>query len=110
MAAKHKSVALEHGNNINVVCSTVQSSINALFWSLFGMTDLSSLEVNTENEDSVYKTQTTLLRWLFGTYNVVAIVILLNMLIAMMAHSYDNVLEKSKRKCKFGFSKKYQKI
>ena len=57
-----------------------------LFWSLFGITQIKDVEI-VEGHDSVERVGTML----FGAYHVAAIVVLINMLIAMMSNSFQEI-------------------
>lgn len=55
-----------------------------LFWAVFGLVDLESFELDGIKAFTRF--------WgmlMFGTYSVINIVVLLNLLIAMMNHSYQ---------------------
>ena len=89
-----------------IPCSTIFSSAECLFWSLFGAFDISDLEKPSELDNSPGDKSTTnahisILKTVFGFYNVVAVIILLNMLIGMMAKSYDGVEEKAQQSWAF---------
>ena len=71
-----------------------------LFWTLFNYGDPKYADVVVGNEISKNETvkhkMTEGMGYiLYGTYNVISVIVLLNMLIAMMAHSYE-VIEVSK--------------
>ncbi|XP_077863792.1 short transient receptor potential channel 4-like, partial [Saccoglossus kowalevskii] len=79
---------------------SVVDSLTTLFWALFGMAELSTLDIRgadhwfTENIG----------RLLFAAYNVVAIVVLLNVLIAMMSNTYTRIEEDADMQWKFSRS------
>lgn len=59
-------------------------TIQTLFWAVFGLVDLDSFELDGIKVFTRF--------WgmlMFGTYSVINIVVLLNLLIAMMNHSYQ---------------------
>lgn len=59
-------------------------TIQTLFWAVFGLVDLESFELDGIKVFTRF--------WgmlMFGTYSVINIVVLLNLLIAMMNHSYQ---------------------
>lgn len=58
-----------------------------LFWALFDKTDLEAFELESS---TFYITQTTG-ETLFAIFNIVAILISLNMLIAMMSNSFQQI-------------------
>ena len=89
------------GNDTSVKCNYIQfkdmkSSLHGLFWYLFG-----NIEVDTL---SLYGKQPFLEVIGFiltGTYHVAAIIILINMLIAMMAKSFEATSENKEAEWKF---------
>ena len=67
-----------------------------LFWTLFNYGEPKYAEVVVGNEMSKnemvkHKMTEGMGYILYGTYNVISVIVLLNMLIAMMAHSYDAI-------------------
>ncbi|KAK9745577.1 Ion transport protein [Popillia japonica] len=71
-----------------------------LFWAVFGLIDLESFDL------SGIKIFTRFWGMLmFGTYSVINIVVLLNLLIAMMNHSYQLISERADIEWKFARSK-----
>ncbi|GJQ65198.1 hypothetical protein Trydic_g7337 [Trypoxylus dichotomus] len=71
-----------------------------LFWAVFGLVDLESFDL------SGIKIFTRFWGMLmFGTYSVINIVVLLNLLIAMMNHSYQLISERADIEWKFARSK-----
>lgn len=64
-----------------------QRIIRTVFWSIFGMADYDAVELG------VYGSSITSIvgEILFGIYNWIMIIILINMLIAMMARSYETI-------------------
>lgn len=73
--------------------SSLFETSQTLFWAVFGLVDLESFELN---EIKIFTRFWGML--MFGTYSVINIVVLLNLLIAMMNHSYQlisvNILDK----------------
>ncbi|XP_014255140.2 transient receptor potential-gamma protein isoform X2 [Cimex lectularius] len=71
-----------------------------LFWAVFGLIDLDNFEL------AGIKTFTRFWGMLmFGTYSVINIVVLLNLLIAMMNHSYQLISERADIEWKFARSR-----
>ncbi|XP_024939576.1 transient receptor potential-gamma protein isoform X3 [Cephus cinctus] len=71
-----------------------------LFWAVFGLVDLESFELDGIKVFTRF--------WgmlMFGTYSVINIVVLLNLLIAMMNHSYQLISERADVEWKFARSK-----
>ncbi|POI21947.1 hypothetical protein CIB84_014306, partial [Bambusicola thoracicus] len=59
-------------------------TLQSLFWSIFGLINLYVTNVQPKHEFTEFVGAT-----MFGTYNVISLVVLLNMLIAMMNNSYQ---------------------
>ncbi|XP_051166224.1 transient receptor potential-gamma protein isoform X11 [Leptopilina boulardi] len=75
-------------------------TIQTLFWAVFGLVDLESFELDGIKIFTRF--------WgmlMFGTYSVINIVVLLNLLIAMMNHSYQLISERADIEWKFARSK-----
>ncbi|XP_008550220.1 transient receptor potential-gamma protein isoform X4 [Microplitis demolitor] len=75
-------------------------TIQTLFWAVFGLIDLESFELDGIKIFTRF--------WgmlMFGTYSVINIVVLLNLLIAMMNHSYQLISERADVEWKFARSK-----
>ncbi|XP_070534853.1 transient receptor potential-gamma protein-like [Ptychodera flava] len=78
----------------------LQTALSTLFWTLFGMTDLRSVEVTVANHWI-----TELVGYfLFAVYHIIAIVALLNILIAMMSNTYTRIEEDADIQWKFSRS------
>lgn len=68
---------------MNSICSLWETT-QTLFWAVFGLVDLDSFELDGIKIFTRF--------WgmlMFGCYSVINIVVLLNLLIAMMNHSYQ---------------------
>ena len=63
------------------------SSVEAIFWSLFGQIDRENFKIEEEEYEVIWKTGMIF----FGTFNVVAVLVALNMLIAMLNESYNRI-------------------
>lgn len=61
-------------------------TLQSLFWSIFGLISLYVTNVEPRHEFTEFVGTT-----MFGTYNVISLVVLLNMLIAMMNNSYQHI-------------------
>lgn len=61
-------------------------TLQSLFWSVFGLISLYVTNVEPGHEFTEFVGST-----MFGTYNVISLVVLLNMLIAMMNNSYQHI-------------------
>ncbi|XP_055876461.1 short transient receptor potential channel 7-like isoform X2 [Biomphalaria glabrata] len=86
----------------------LQQTFSSLFWSMFGHTNIADITINHPKRsgdtapDLLYtpdnpqmENSTTLVEtvgmYLFGIYHVVIIIVLINMLIAMMSHSFEDI-------------------
>lgn len=72
----------------------------SLFWASFGLVDLVSFELSGIKSFTRF--------WallMFGSYSVINIIVLLNMLIAMMSNSYQMISERSDSEWKFARSR-----
>ncbi|XP_022246931.1 transient receptor potential-gamma protein-like, partial [Limulus polyphemus] len=80
--------------------ANVFESSQTLFWASFGLIDLDSFELTNIKSYTRF--------WgmlMFGSYSVINIVVLLNLLIAMMNHSYQMISEHTDTEWKFARSK-----
>ena len=71
----------------------------SLFWASFGLVDLMAFELTGIKSFTRF--------WallMFGSYSVINIIVLLNMLIAMMSNSYQIIYERSDTEWKFARS------
>ena len=74
--------------NCNVF-ARFENTFQTVFWALFGMGDADVVELG----ESIRGGLTTRVGYfVFGVYNIAAVIICLNMLIAMMSSSFQNVL------------------
>ncbi len=77
-----------------------------LFFGLFGLVSPDNLPDLQRNP--VWAT--TLVRIVYGTYLVITFIVLLNLLIAMMEHTYDRIQEESDLEWKFGRAKLFRNM
>lgn len=63
---------------------SLPAALTSLFWSLFGLLELSELDNCTIAEETVG-------RWMLGIWLVQATIVLLNMLIALVTNKFDEV-------------------
>ncbi|XP_007954133.1 short transient receptor potential channel 5 [Orycteropus afer afer] len=80
-----KGIRCEKQNN---AFSTLFETLQSLFWSVFGLLNLYVTNVKARHEFTEFVGAT-----MFGTYNVISLVVLLNMLIAMMNNSYQLIAQ-----------------
>ncbi|XP_070556557.1 short transient receptor potential channel 1-like [Ptychodera flava] len=67
--------------------TSMPRSVVTLFWTLFGMTHISTLQVGDSWTDRWFTEAVA--NVLFAIYHVLAVIVLLNVLIAMMSHTYQ---------------------
>lgn len=88
----------QHINNCVNLCSLFETS-QSLFWASFGLVDLMAFDLTGIKSFTRF--------WallMFGSYSVINIIVLLNMLIAMMSNSYQIISERSDTEWKFARS------
>ncbi|XP_038420683.1 short transient receptor potential channel 3 isoform X7 [Canis lupus baileyi] len=88
------------GAKVNAAFTTVEESFKTLFWSIFGLSEVTSVVLKYDHkfiENIGYV--------LYGIYNVTMVVVLLNMLIAMINSSYQEIEDDSDVEWKFARSK-----
>ncbi|KAL9980318.1 hypothetical protein ACROYT_G008886 [Oculina patagonica] len=71
-----------------------------LFFSLFGLTEVEKLRPDTDDSATFILAKAT-----FGIYNVITIIVLINLLIAMMSDTYQRIQMQSDIEWKFGRAK-----
>ncbi|XP_043231293.1 short transient receptor potential channel 4-like [Amphibalanus amphitrite] len=93
---------------------TLHGSVRTLFWALFGMTSLESVQVVVENLPGGTEQLPVINKHnfteavgytLFAVFHVLCVVILMNMLIAVMSDSFENVHEFVDKEWKFARTK-----
>ncbi|XP_062393394.1 short transient receptor potential channel 7-like [Sardina pilchardus] len=88
------------GAKYNPAFTTVEESFKTLFWSIFGLSEVISVVLKYD-----HKFIENIGYILFGVYNVTMVVVLLNMLIAMINHSYQEIEEDADVEWKFARAK-----
>ncbi|XP_055004227.1 short transient receptor potential channel 4a [Boleophthalmus pectinirostris] len=84
----------------NNAFSTLFETLQSLFWSIFGLINLYVTNVKPDHQFTEFVGAT-----MFGTYNVISLVVLLNMLIAMMNNSYQHIADHADIEWKFARTK-----
>uniref|UniRef100_A0AAQ5Y611 Transient receptor ion channel domain-containing protein n=1 Tax=Amphiprion ocellaris TaxID=80972 RepID=A0AAQ5Y611_AMPOC len=84
----------------NNAFSTLFETLQSLFWSIFGLISLYVTNVEPEHKFTEFVGST-----MFGTYNIISLVVLLNMLIAMMNNSYQHIADHADIEWKFARTK-----
>ncbi|KAG7484450.1 hypothetical protein MATL_G00049450 [Megalops atlanticus] len=92
-----KGIRCEKQNN---AFSTLFETLQSLFWSIFGLISLYVTNVKAHHEFTEFVGAT-----MFGTYNIISLVVLLNMLIAMMNNSYQHIADHADIEWKFARTK-----
>ncbi|XP_070556011.1 short transient receptor potential channel 4-like [Ptychodera flava] len=92
----------QQGNVDAEVCveqpyKSLLSSLAALFWTVFGMSDIRSLDMTLSDR---WFTE-VIANVLFALYQVLAVIVLLNILIAMMSNTYQRVADDEDMQWKF---------
>ncbi|XP_077863895.1 short transient receptor potential channel 4-like [Saccoglossus kowalevskii] len=80
--------------------ATISGTLNSLFWALFGVNNLDSLTVEGDT-DWVIEVVGYIL---YGAYHLIAIIVLLNILIAMMSNTYTRIDEDADMQWKYSRS------
>uniref|UniRef100_A0A8C5MUN2 Transient receptor ion channel domain-containing protein n=1 Tax=Leptobrachium leishanense TaxID=445787 RepID=A0A8C5MUN2_9ANUR len=100
-------VAEEHDNCKGIHCeiqnnafSTFFETLQSLFWALFGLVNLQVMSVNSSHEFTEFVGAT-----MFGTYTVISLIVLLNMLVAIMNNSYKLIADHADTEWKFARAK-----
>ncbi|CAF0823158.1 unnamed protein product [Rotaria sordida] len=82
---------------------TMGGTFKTVFWSLFGLSEKDGVKLGEYN--NVF---TELVGYfIYGTFNIASVIVLLNMLIAMMSKSYETIEEHADVEWKFARSKLY---
>ncbi|XP_073685597.1 short transient receptor potential channel 4a [Garra rufa] len=84
----------------NNAFTTMFETLQSLFWSIFGLVALHVTNVDADHEFTEFVGAT-----MFGTYNIISLVVLLNMLIAMMNNSYQHIADHADIEWKFARTK-----
>ncbi|XP_062242538.1 short transient receptor potential channel 4-like isoform X2 [Platichthys flesus] len=82
-----KGIRCEKQNN---AFSTLFETLQSLFWSVFGLISLYVTDMGPDHQFTEFVGST-----MFGTYNVISQIVLLNMLIAMMNNSYQHIARRA---------------
>jgi transient-receptor-potential-like protein len=85
---------------LNLCLSSLFESSQSLFWASFGMVGLDDFELTGAKSYTRF--------WgllMFGSYSVINVIVLLNLLIAMMSNSYAMIVEHADTEWKFARTK-----
>ena len=72
----------------NILFCSLDKSLESLFWSLFGLTDLAIFATDKPEFEITRQTGVAL----FGLYQVLMAIVAINMLIAMMSRSFETIV------------------
>ncbi|XP_064637490.1 transient-receptor-potential-like protein isoform X2 [Lineus longissimus] len=111
----NRTLKLERAARDNTTCAATKenpflslgTTLVTLFWSLFGLTNKNEVRMNLMGSDGVVKVFFTegIGETLFIVYHAMAIIVLINMLIAMMSNSFLTIEDHADREWKFARSK-----
>ena len=72
----------------NILFCSLDKSLESLFWSLFGLTELATFATDKPEFQITRQTGVAL----FGLYQVLMAIVAINMLIAMMSRSFETIV------------------
>ena len=90
----------EGGNGLQNTAVDFFRCFELLFFSLFGLIEVDKLEDGAKDNSTFMLAKAT-----FGIYNVITIIVLINLLIAMMSDTYQRIQMQSDIEWKFGRAK-----
>ncbi|XP_013868241.1 short transient receptor potential channel 6 [Austrofundulus limnaeus] len=88
------------GAKRSVAFTTVEESFKTLFWAIFGLSEVKSVVITIDHkfiENTGYV--------LYGVYNIIMVIVLLNMLIAMFNSSFQEIEDDADVEWKFARAK-----
>uniref|UniRef100_A0A3P8VDS0 Transient receptor potential cation channel, subfamily C, member 6b n=1 Tax=Cynoglossus semilaevis TaxID=244447 RepID=A0A3P8VDS0_CYNSE len=88
------------GAKYNDAFTTIEESFKTLFWAIFGLSEVKSVVINIDHkfiENTGYV--------LYGVYNIIMVIVLLNMLIAMFNSSFQEIQDDADVEWKFARAK-----
>uniref|UniRef100_A0A665TQI0 Transient receptor potential cation channel subfamily C member 6 n=1 Tax=Echeneis naucrates TaxID=173247 RepID=A0A665TQI0_ECHNA len=88
------------GAKHNNAFTTLEESFKTLFWAIFGLSEVKSVVINIDHkfiENTGYV--------LYGVYNIIMVIVLLNMLIAMFNSSFQEIEDDADVEWKFARAK-----
>uniref|UniRef100_A0A8C5ELJ7 Short transient receptor potential channel 6-like n=1 Tax=Gouania willdenowi TaxID=441366 RepID=A0A8C5ELJ7_GOUWI len=88
------------GAKHNSAFTTIEESFKTLFWAIFGLSEVKSVVI-----DINHKFIENIGYVLYGVYNVIMVIVLLNMLIAMFNNSFQEIEDDSDVEWKFARAK-----
>ena len=69
-----------------ILCYSLFEILQTLYFAIFGLIDVKNFELEEDHQFTQFVG-----KLMFGTYNTIMIVVLLNMLIAMLSNSYQYI-------------------
>ncbi|XP_031645300.1 short transient receptor potential channel 6 isoform X2 [Oncorhynchus kisutch] len=88
------------GAKQNDAFTTIEESFKTLFWAIFGLSEVKSVKINNG-----HKFIENIGYILYGVYNVTMVIVLLNMLIAMINNSFQEIEDDADVEWKFARAK-----
>ncbi|XP_010789412.1 short transient receptor potential channel 3-like [Notothenia coriiceps] len=88
------------GAKYNDAFTTLEESFKTLFWAIFGLSEVKSVVINID-----HKFIENIGYILYGVYNIIMVIVLLNMLIAMFNSSFQEIEDDSDVEWKFARAK-----
>jgi len=89
---RDRDVWIEFEKAVFTLCqhsvSRVDKSMESLFWSMFGLTDLDTFGIDKSEFQIAQETGVML----FNLYQVLIVIVVINMLIAMMTRSFKSIM------------------
>lgn len=61
--------------------------MSTIFWTIFGLTEKDGFQIDVSGYDAIWKTGMTL----FAAYNIIIVIVAINMLIAILNESYTRI-------------------
>ncbi|XP_071508793.1 uncharacterized protein [Diadema antillarum] len=107
LAAVYQPVYVKSTNStVDGTIQTPADTFSILFFSLFGLVEPETLPATTRHPQfTMY-----LIKLVFGTYLVVTLIVLINLLIAMMSDTYQRIQAQSDKEWKYGRAQLIRKM
>lgn len=70
--------------------------MSTIFWTIFGLIDEDSFQIDVSGYGAIWKTGMTL----FAAYNIIIVIVAINMLIAILNESYTRITVRCHLKCR----------
>ena len=106
LAAVYQPAFPQPANSTAQAIQTPVDTFTILFFSLFGLVEPDTLPPITRHPEFTL----TLTRVVFGTYLIVTLIVLINLLIAMMSDTYQRIQAQSDKEWKYGRAQLIRKM